>query len=339
MPKYEKIALEAIQNVSNQRTRDIIIQRFGLEDGQRRTLDAIGKKYGITRERVRQVEEAAFLEFKKDPYLNVLKPAFAEVDNFFKEHGQVAREERLLSTLTETEHPSPARGALCFILTLGEPYHHFTETISFYPFWTNSPKAVNQVQQIIDFLVKRLEEEKKPVDFKKIAAYLKEQDICLNNKAIFSYLDATKHISQNNFGQYGLRHWSEINPRGVRDKAYIVFKQHGQPLHFRGVTDLINQANFGSNIAQPQTVHNELIKDNRFVLVGRGIYALSEWGYSAGTVKDVIVNILKEKGPLTKKAIIKQVLKNRLVKENTVLINLQNQSYFCRDEQGRYLVK
>jgi len=127
--------------------------------------------------------------------------------------------------------------------------------------------------------------------------------------------------------------WPEINPRGVKDKAYIVFKKIGKPLHFDEVARLIE----GSLV---QTVHNELIKDPRFVLVGRGIYALEEWGYFPGQVKDVILKILKEEGkPLTKEEILEKVRKQRLVKENTVFLNLSNKKHFLRNSQGKYEVK
>ena len=88
--------------------------------------------------------------------------------------------------------------------------------------------------------------------------------------------------------------------------------------------------------AHVATTHNELIKDDRFVLVGRGLYALSEWGYSNGVVRDVIKTVLKDKGALTKEDVIKEVLKQRQVKENTIYVNLQNPRYFRKDVKGRY---
>ena len=134
--------------------------------------------------------------------------------------------------------------------------------------------------------------------------------------------------------------WPEITPRGARDKAYIILKEQNRPLHFREIAELINQANLGSNLAQAQTVHNELIKDERFVLVGRGTYALKDWGYQPGTVRQVIAQLLKEHGSLAKEDILEKVLKDRLVKESTVLINLQNRQHFNKREDGKYtLVK
>jgi len=339
--KYEQLVSQAVKNVVNQRTQEIINLRFGLQDGQRQTLEAIGQKYGITRERVRQVEEAAFSDFRKPALLNSFKPAFRLIDNFLNQEGGLVKEERLLSSLTNQEHPHPMRGGLFFILTLGKPYQRFVESDRFYSLWTNSKDGFNKVNSFIANLVKKLEEQEKPVPVNYVLTYFKKTGAPLQKKALSSYLDVTKQIDQDNFGHFGLSKWPQVNPRGVRDKAHIIFKEQNHPLHFREVAELINQSNLGANLAsvrqaRPQTVHNELIKDNRFVLVGRGTYALREWGYQPGTVRQVVVQVLKENGPLSKEEILTQVLKARLVKKNTVLINLQNREYFIRNKEGKY---
>lgn len=336
--KYAELVNKALNNVNNQRTRDIIALRFGLNDGQKRTLEFIGQKYGITRERVRQVIDSALVELKKQAILNSFKPVFKTIDTFLEKEGNLCREERLLSCLTNCNDIHPARGAAYFIMTLGESYQRFVESNKFYPVWINSKEALNKAGKMIDNLVKSLEQKQEPVAFDYILTFFNNPSELLPKRVVFSYLDATKQISNNVFGQFGLSKWPEINPRGVKDKAYIILKEQKQPLHFRNVADLINKANLGTNLAQAQTVHNELIKDPRFILVGRGTYALKEWGYQPGTVKEVIAQVLKEKGPLSKEEILDSVLEKRLVKKNTVLINLQNRNYFAKDNQGRYLL-
>ncbi len=338
LTSYEKMVSEALKNVSNQRTRDIISLRFGLKDGQRKTLEEIGQKYGITRERVRQIEEVAFSDLKRSESINALKPSFSFVDNFLNQEGGVAREERLLSSLTGTDSSHPARGAVYFALTLGQPYQRFVESDKFYPLWANSKDALNQADKLVNFLVKKIENGEKVISSSQILDYSKELNKKINKRTLDSYLDATKQISQNNFGYFGLSKWPEINPRGAKDKAYIVLKEQGRPLHFREVSDLINVANLGSNLAQSQTVHNELIKDPRFILVGRGTYALKEWGYQPGTIKDVIIQTLKENGPMAKEEILGKVLESRMAKTNTVLINLQNKKYFAKSSDGKYVL-
>ena len=335
---YKKLVFESFENISNERTKDIICLRFGIDDGQKRTLEWIGQKYGITRERVRQVEEAAFSDLKEKKVVDVFKPAFISIDNFLNKEGGLTKEERLFHSLTGFKSYNQDWGALYFILTLGNPYQRFVESNNFYNIWTNSNNAVNNANKLVNQLIAKLEEKKEPVMLNDILNHSKKINSNLSDRIIFSYVDAAKQIGQNSFGYFGLVKWPEINPRGAKDKAYIIFKERKVPMHFREVTEFINKANLGSNVAQPQTVHNELIKDERFILVGRGTYALKEWGYQSGTVKDIIIQILKENDSLPKEKILERVLKDRLVKPNTVLINLQNKEYFTRNKQGKYLL-
>ncbi|HAV11549.1 MAG TPA: hypothetical protein DCX32_03320 [Candidatus Moranbacteria bacterium] len=109
-------------------------------------------------------------------------------------------------------------------------------------------------------------------------------------------------------------------------------------MHFKDIAEEIDKSGLNKKKTHPQTVHNELIKDKKFVLVGRGIYALAEWGYEKGTVKDVLEDILKKyPAAMTREEIIKEVLKVRQVKKSTVIINLNN--YFKKTKEGKYTSK
>ena len=133
--------------------------------------------------------------------------------------------------------------------------------------------------------------------------------------------------------------WVEINPKGVKDKAYLGLKKKEKPLHFSNIASSIEELPFSNSKVHTATVHNELIKDSRFVLVGRGLYALKEWGYEPGVVKDVIFKVLKNSNkPLSKDEVLEKVIKQRFVKENTVFLNLHDRNSFKRDSQGRYTV-
>ena len=159
----------------------------------------------------------------------------------------------------------------------------------------------------------------------------------MGNQVIFSVLLITHDLVRTSFNQWGIRGWVEATPRGVGDKAYVVLKRNEKPMHFLKITEWINAAKFDQRVAHPQTVHNELIRDERFILVGRGTYALKEWGYQAGTVGDVLERIIKARPhTLSKEVLIEEVLKERIVKRNTILLALQNRKRFERDAQGFY---
>jgi len=157
-----------------------------------------------------------------------------------------------------------------------------------------------------------------------------------------SYVEISKEILKGPEGLYGLKEWPEVNPKGIKDKAYLVFKKEEKPLHFTEVATLINNSSLFNSpkTVISQTVHNELIKDQRFVLVGRGLYALKEWGYAPGVIKEVIARTLKEaRHPLAKEEVVDKVLQQRQVKPNTILLNLQNKKYFLKNSQGKYFIR
>lgn len=164
--------------------------------------------------------------------------------------------------------------------------------------------------------------------FWKDALYEEDHDIVHNNKALYSLLQAVRDVEQNKFGFWGLFHWEEVSPKTINHKIYLVLKNEGKPMHFVDIAKRINEVCFDRKIANAATVHNELILDAKYVLVGRGIYGLKEWGYKEGVVQDVIREILKENGPLTKDEIVNKVLENRLVKRTTISLALMNKDAF-----------
>jgi DNA-directed RNA polymerase delta subunit len=345
---------EVLEVISNPRTKEVVMRRFGLKDGQRQTLEAIGQDHGITRERVRQIEENGLASLRQPKVLGKFEPIFETVKNHLDEHGSLKREDKLYNDLTYVCYPvkeiermqkesnlslDKCQAAFYLILTLGEDFQRVPESDNFYSVWTLDKNSLKTAQKTVDALVKQFNAKKQVLKDSEIFSIAKSISPEISDKAIWSYIDATKHIEQNKLGHFGLADWPEINPRGVKDKAFIILKNENKPLHFSQVTELINEVLPLGRRAYVQTVHNELIKDSRFVLVGRGLYALSEWGYEPGTVAEIIVQVLKKNGALTKEQIVKKVSEKRLVKENTILINLQNKKLFARDNQGRYSLK
>ena len=329
-PNYQKICQDLIKDLP-QRQKDIVEQRFGLEDEERKTLEAIGRGYGITRERVRQIEEDGFSKIR--PKLEKYQEVFQYFEGEIEKFGGLRKEDILLNSLAGSKF----QNQVFFLLILGEKFQRFAENKVFHSLWAINQNSFNFAKEVLDFLSKKLLEINQPLSFANLLKKANLQFKSLTSRSLQSYLEISKRIQPGIEGNYGLKDWPEINPRGVRDRAYLVFKKEKRPLHFAQVTRLINNSKF-EKISQPpaliQTVHNELIKDQRFVLVGRGLYALGEWGYQPGVVKDVISMILQEeKKPLTKGEIIDRVLKQRIVKVNTILLNL---GHFPKTANGKY---
>lgn len=158
-----------------------------------------------------------------------------------------------------------------------------------------------------------------------------------NSKTLYALLRAVTDIEQNKFGNWGHSEWRDVKPKTINDKIYLVLKNNGKPMHYQDIGKMINETGFDGKSVNTATVHNELILDEKYVLVGRGLYALKEWGFSKGTVADIIADILTEAGQaLTKKEITEKVMKQRMVKKTTIDLALMNKKRFERVAGGKY---
>ena len=318
------------------RARDILTSRFGLGDNpERMTLEAIGKKYGITRERVRQIENYAIGNIRKAEQFGKEKSAFDDLEKLIHKLGGIVSEEVLLNHIAKDKS---VQNHTSFILVLGDPFKKEKEDDEFHHRWYVDKNLSEKVHESLRKLYKNIGDDDLVPEAEIISSFLEHvKDVSEQYKdeeIVKRWLSISKNIGKNPLGEWGKTSSPNIRAKGVRDYAFLVIRRHGSPIHFKEVAKAIERL-FGRK-AHVATTHNELIKDKRFVLVGRGLYALTEWGYVPGVVKDVIRHVLEKHGPSTKEQIIEKVLKERYVKENTILVNLQNPKYFKRDKDGRY---
>lgn len=341
----QKTVTRLLAEVST-RNRDVISRRFGLKSDRKETLESIGKSYGITRERVRQIEEFTLGQLAKFSGDEEVHRYVGTARDILTRHGGVVRESDLFMDVTGIEKAGGANAGLVFILTLNRELVRVHENDDFHSFWALSRDHVGGFTATVAALIRSFDQEKKVLPETDVYAFAKAQQVPsfgssdLSKDHVAVCLAVSKSLSRNIYGEVGLSKWAEIRPKGVRDKAYLILKKGAEPKHFSEIARVINVSNFSPRRANIQTVHNELIKDSRFVLVGRGTYALSEWGYKSGTVKDVLVDILKgSQKPLTKAQLVAKVLDARIVKENTILLNLQDAKTFARQEDGTYMLR
>lgn len=335
--KVKKVVNNLVGVLGN-RAGDIVLQRFGIGDSNDiKTLEAIGKNYSITRERVRQIENASLNAIRQSDVFISAEPILEELRSAIDYHGGVVAEHDLLERVAKD---GKERNHVLFLLVLGDNFKRLREDDHFHHRWTTEDERIEKAHKILHRLHKEI---KKGDTFaeEEIVSLLKkyvdeELKSDFNQEIINAMLGISKLVDKNPLGEWGHVHSPNIRPRGMRDLAYLVLRKQGSPMHFVEVSGKISD--LFEKKAHPATVHNELIKDNRFILVGRGLYALDDWGYSSGTVKSVIKNILEKNGPLSKEDIIKSVLKERYVKENTILVNLQNRKCFKRDSSGCYSI-
>ncbi|MBU6426789.1 hypothetical protein KGQ27_00940 [Patescibacteria group bacterium] len=320
------------------RAREVMQMRFGLgKDVRMLTLDSIGQKYGITRERVRQIEAYSIESIRKSEEYRLEKAAFAELEELLYSLGGVIVEDDLLGHVSKDKS---LRNHIHFLLAIGEPFKKLKEDDDFRHRWHVNEELAKSVENALKKLYDNLSTDDLLPESEVINKFLKHleevSEKYKNQEVIKRWLAISKRIGKNALGDWGSAKSSNIKNKGVRDYAFLVVRKHGSPIHFREVAKQIEK--LFNKKAHTATTHNELIKDKRFVLVGRGLYALAEWGYMPGVVRDVIQAIIAKHGPMTKDEIVDKVMKERYVKENTVTVNLQNPKYFRRDGSGKYSV-
>lgn len=330
---YQAAAEAILDSLRNERDRQIVAQRFSLGTDKRETLEKIGGRFGITRERVRQIEKTATARLKQQPTAE-LKQIDELLRNHIEEQGGVRLLEDVATAIgASTPHE---RTYVNFLATLApsievvEDSDHYHPTLVVTPAYTKA-----NLTTIAQKLVDALQSHGQPLPVDTLHSRTTPE---LDRATVENIAQASKRLAQLD-GHWGLAHWPAVNPRSIRDKTYLVLHKHRQPLHFTEIAERITGLGQRKRDVTVQAVHNELIKDPRFVLVGRGIYALAEWGYTPGTVADIITQVLRDESPLHKDEIVKRVLQKRQVKTTTIVLNLQEKNQFVRVSKATYALK
>ncbi len=335
--KPKQVTKKLLTNLP-ERARDVLEKRYGLgTDGEKQTLEAIGQAYGITRERVRQIENHGISAIQKSDVYGEFTPIFEELQRIIAElGGGIIAEDILLEEMT---NDPILRNHIYFLLVVGAPFNRAKESTGYAHRWYTEKKVADAVETGLKNLYKSINKDEL-ISEEEILNRFRNELIEIADKhdeqVLKRWLLISRQIARNPLGEWGDATSPNVRVKGIRDYAYLVVKRHGSPMHFREVAEAIE--GLFAKRAHTATTHNELIKDERFVLVGRGLYALTEWGYSAGVVKDVLQEILKKYGPLSREEIIDKVRKERYVKDNTIVVNLQDHNLFKRLPNGSYMV-
>jgi len=317
------------------RSRDVLVARFGLnKDGARRTLEDIGSDYGITRERVRQIEAHGFADIQASEAYARHKDAIAELERSVRALGGILSEDIILEELPKNKQE---KQHVQFLLTVGHPFVDLRENTNFVRRWHVDTTLAEKVETALETLHEAVDPDNLIPEgefIERFTSCLKKTGVKERDESILKrWLGLTKQLGRNPLGEWGRATSPNVRVKSMRDLAYLTLKRHGSPMHFTEVAQNIEK--IFKRPAHPATCHNELIKDKRFVLVGRGLYGLEEWGYKKGVVRDVIKEVLEAHGPLSREDIIDRVKRERYVKDATILVNLQDPA-FVRAKDGLY---
>jgi hypothetical protein len=327
--------------VLTQKETEVIKRRFALAGQSKQTLEKIGKHFNVTRERIRQIESIALSKLKRTVRTTRLNDVNEMAKGILRAHGGIMLGSELVSSVLKRLPGSQLvdGSVLKLSFSIDNEIVSGGRTHTYKPFWRLSTLAMDDISTIVDMAVKFLNKRHscmKSVELiSSIQAMPAFQGRTPSSELILSCLAVDERLKEIPDG-WGLTEWRFVRPRSIRDKVEIILKKANHPMHFMEIANSIKEASFDHKNVTVQAVHNELIRYPQFVLVGRGLYALREWGYEPGTVADVIENILKKKGALSKKQIIEEVSKQRTVKVGTISLNLQKMPYFVRVGRAVY---
>lgn len=315
--------------------KNVVLGRFGI-GRKSASLAEIGRELKLSRERVRQIQAEALKKLS----LGVVRD-YKEFSDWVLEkvekYGGVVKKDETLKKIFDVDFDDDENYIHLFLklipgIVLVERDEDFHDS------WMLAKLPKDEMAKVLKDWAKNLKNKKSP---SKVEVLISEHpDHKKHNTTILLALPkVSRELVETYEGTVGLATWPEVCPKTVRDKIYYVLKRYQKPLHFREIARTIEQEGFDKKKVVAATVHNELIADPRFVLIGRGIYALKEWGYVSGTVKDVIIDAMKKADKSMEFADIYNVVsRQRMVRKNTVLINLQTQKDFKKLKNGRFVL-
>lgn len=327
--------------VLTEKEKDVIIKRFSLNNKPRQTLDKIGKHYSVTRERIRQIENIALNKLRRTVSNTKLRLINRLAKEIITQEGGVMLESDIINSILNNIYTSSQVDGKIIVLSLNcdVELKRSNRTSNTEAFWMMKDISLGDIRKITEAALSALKKHGDVMGDDQVISVVQNlnlfKDKAISSKLITSCLRTDVRARQVD-GKWGLMEWRHVNPRSIRDKAEIILQKAKKPLHFVEIANRISEIGFDKKVVTVQAVHNELIRYPQFVLVGRGLYALSKWGYEPGTVSDVIEKLLEKNGPMSKKQIVEEVLKQRDVKVGTISLNLQKNSHFIRVGRAVY---
>ncbi len=328
----------------SQKEKNIIERRVWLFS-ERETLQNIGSSFSpaITRERVRQIEESGIKKIGRIVKATLLTKIQETSNKFLELHWWIISKDKLnnilIKELSLEKNVNP--WILEVIIQSDYDIKKSKQKLGCKIYFNLPNVNKSSIDLVHKEALKILKKKKDVMDktslYEIIAENLKDKEK-LTISFIDSVLDLFEDIVFWEENLIGLTKWKILNPKTLKDKAIYIMKKEKVPMHFvdisNKITDMLGEA------VKVNTIHNELIRNTEFILIGRWIYALKEWGFTPGTVLDVIVNILEKKWePMSTEDITKEVLKTRNVKQTTIYMNLQNKKIIERVWRNYYQLK
>ncbi len=336
-------SFEHILKSLSEKEKNVIERRIGLK-WEKETLQNIGNSFtpSVTRERIRQIEESGIKKIGRIVKATILTDIQTKAMEYLNLHAGVISSEKLINNIIkDLKIEDDVNKAL--IETVIHSDYDIEKSkqklgckIYFYLPKIDKKDITAVHKEAVKILKKKKDVMEKSVLLEQVVKNLNKNEI--NAVFVDSVLDLFEDLVEWEENLIWLTKWKILNPKTLKDKSLYILKKEKVPMHFVDIWNKITE--YLWETVKTNTIHNELIRSDDFVLIGRWIYALKEWGFKPGTVIDVIISIMKKKWePMSTEEITKEVLKERNVKKTTVYMNLQNKKIIERVGRNYYQLK
>jgi len=342
----EKTNLKDVLVYCKPKERLVLIKKFGLDGQKEIPLQRIGKEYSLTRERIRQIETQALMRFRRlivgnQTYIAVLE----EAKKILQAYGNILCEDVLISKLLNKNVFKFSKQELKLILVSDFDIGYLKRNKYLKKSFYVEPLYEDMLTQMVVFMLNYFEKRNKSQDLYDFIGFMKEhftkeyKDIrhLKNDLFYINFFETIREIKVFD-GKIGLLSFPDVNPKTIKLKILYTMKRINKPIHFQELPAKILEW-FPNKTVKITTIHNELVKNNDiFVNLGLGLYGLRAWGYKGGMVKDILIRIFKKhQRAMNVKELCREMLKEKMVSPNTVMLNLQKyKDLFKRVEKGVY---
>ena len=334
--QVKQLVDKALESLTDQQRR-VLVLRFGLDGKKKRTLQEIADEYSLTRERIRQVQNIAISKLREDECASLLSAAFTHLEEMLRSCGGAASADALCAVCqfaTKAE-----QNYVHLLLTVGDSFNPSSATDDVAHYWYIDDKhkdAIDTTLQRIHAHVESKEDALFTEDELKNVFESVSQEYQEYLPAYTDTVNLSYKVKKNPLGEWGLATHPEIALSGLAGYIRVVLRESGEPLHFSEIAGRVSKIK--GEECHRGSCHNELVRRDEFILVGRGLYALESMGYRPGTIADIIVAGMKECGPMTQKEVIDYVSKERHVKAQSIILTLGKKGMFAKDERSRYFL-
>lgn len=371
----EKLIDAFLERCKDKRAIEIMKRRYGLNSGERETLEEIGNSYGITRERIRQIQEKAIKKLRH-PMVKEKNQIIELVEEvLWKNHGIISEEEadQLLSNIFKNI-PYDGSSLLDLLADIGWIQTHKVGDAPFYSPKFSGLNLSVLMTEIIQLLksngnLMNVESIAKNLSCKTIevpAQYVSQNagsETTLNRSAYnrnYTVYEQKDVMSSDKLIHLVSR-CCKLDPRieeritnhftlySLHNRRHIwsvlisqILEKEGIPLHFTEIANRVNDLlREEEKYLDERKVYSLLIETSIFAHTGvRGMYGLTKWGLRKESTQELAIEFIEKSGfPVHWEQIFFYVSKYKDTRRQSIRNILSNSEKFIKKNDGFYWIK